>query len=71
MVCPAIIVQQREGGIGQQEAACSRHPCRVPGAGIPIGAATGGSRAEGNDIGMPRCTSTDSMAHDGRWIGGH
>jgi hypothetical protein len=53
MVCPAIVGQLREGGIGRQEAACSRPPCRVPGAGIPIGAATGGSRAEGNDVGMP------------------
>jgi hypothetical protein len=55
------------GWDGVHEAACSRPHRRAPGAGIPAGVATGGSRAVGSGDGTPRRTATDATAHDGRW----
>jgi hypothetical protein len=66
-VQPTIVGQQREDGTGRHEAAYSRPHYRAPSAGIPAGAAIGGSRAAGNSDGMPRHTAADTTAPDGRW----
>jgi hypothetical protein len=44
---------------------------RAPGVGIPDGAVTGSSRAEGSSDGTPRCTAADMTAQGGRRTHGH